>query len=337
MPAEAAAPRVLVTGAGGPSATSFMAAVSGEPVELWPGDIDPHAPGLYLVPQERRLILPRGDAPGFVDRVLALCELHDISVVVPTVDSELVPLAERRDDFSSLGTRVLVAEAAPLGECLDKWTLMQRCAGHVTIPRCALLDGSFEPADWEPPVVVKPRRGSGSRGFRVVRDWGEMQALPRGGENLVQELLPGTEYSLDVLAASDGVVRAVVPRARLKVDSGIAITGRTVIDTELERLGALAFERMNLSGVANVQVKRDADGTAKLIEINPRFPGTMPLTVASGVNMPVLALREALGEPMPPGPLPFEEIAMARHFTERFFPVAELDALEVSADTGAHG
>jgi carbamoyl-phosphate synthase large subunit len=54
----------------------------------------------------------------------------------------------------------------------------------------------------------------------------------------------------------------------------------------------------------------------------------MPLTVAAGVNMPVLALREALGEPMPPGPIPFEELAMVRYFEQRCFPVAELERLE---------
>ena len=68
-----------------------------------------------------------------------------------------------------------------------------------------------------------------------------------------------------------------------------------------------------------------------MIEIKPRFPGTMPLTVAAGVNMPVLALREARGEPMPSGPIPFQELAMARLFDQRTFPVAELEALEAAA------
>ena len=57
----------------------------------------------------------------------------------------------------------------------------------------------------------------------------------------------------------------------------------------------------------------------------------MPLTVAAGINMPTLALREALGEPMPPGPIPFEEVAMVRYFDQRCFPVAELEQLEAAA------
>ena len=50
----------------------------------------------------------------------------------------------------------------------------------------------------------------------------------------------------------------------------------------------------------------------------------MPLTVAAGIDMPALAVGEALGEPLPDGPLPFEEIAMVRYFEERFFRFDEI-------------
>ena len=46
--------RILVTGAGGPSAVSFLQSIAAEPALVWMGDIDPYAPGLYLVPPERR-------------------------------------------------------------------------------------------------------------------------------------------------------------------------------------------------------------------------------------------------------------------------------------------
>jgi hypothetical protein len=71
-------------------------------------------------------------------------------------------------------------------------------------------------------VIVKPRAGSGSRGIRLIERRAELEALERDGTLLVQEHLPGPEYSLDVLARADGHVAAVVPRERLKVDSGIA-------------------------------------------------------------------------------------------------------------------
>jgi carbamoyl-phosphate synthase large subunit len=307
-----------------------MRALRGEALEFFSADIDPHAPGLYLVDSAHRLLLPRGDDPDFVEAMLEICGEHDIDVLVPTVDSELVPLADARDELEAAGTSVLVAPTRALRLCLDKWALMQVADGSVPIPRSAPLDDDFDPGDFELPVLVKPRVGSGSRGVRRVDSWDALGAV-RDRSLLVQAHLPGPEYSLDVLARADGEVRAVVPRERLRIDSGIAITSRTVHDEELEAIGARAVETVGITGVANVQVMRDAAGAPRLIEINPRFPGTMPLTVASGVNMPRLALGELLGDPIPGGRLEFRDVAMTRVFEDVPVELDELADLESEA------
>lgn len=321
-------PRVLVTGSGGPSGISILRAMAGEPVELLAADIDPYAAGLYLVPPERRAILPRGDDPAFATTLLALCGRLHVDVVVPTVDSELLPLALRRDEYAAAGVALVVAAAETLRVCLDKWALDARCRDGVRVPRTRLADAGLDPATVELPVIVKPRSGSGSRGIRLVERRDELVALPRDGTLLVQELLPGAEYSLDVLARADGHVAGVVPRERLKVDSGIAVTGRTLHDERLEGFARTVAERIGLTTVANVQVKLDTTGAPALLEVNPRFPGTMPLTIAAGIDMPRLAIGEALGTPIPDGPLPFDDIAMVRYFEERFLPFAEIAELQ---------
>jgi carbamoyl-phosphate synthase large subunit len=216
--------------------------------------------------------------------------------------------------------------------CLDKWELHQRCEGAIRRPETFLVDQDFDPSAPELPVIVKPRSGSGSRGIALLEDREELERLPRDGTLLLQENLPGTEYSLDTLARSDGTVIAVVPRARLKVDSGIAITGRTIRDETLEAAGKAVAERIGLTSVANVQVKEAVDGEPALLEVNPRFPGTMPLTVAAGINMPKLCVDDALGNPLPDEPLPFREIAMVRYFQERFFDFEEIARMQGQAE-----
>ena len=326
MPAES--PRVLVTGAGGPSGISILRALEDTPLELRAGDIDPFAAGLYLVDATRRAILPRGDDPRFADDLLARCRREEIDVLVPTVDSELLPLARRRAEFADAGVTLVLASEATLAVCLDKWALAERCHGRVRGPATVVVDAAFDPAAIALPVIVKPRSGSGSRGIRLLERRAELEALERDGTLLVQEHLPGPEYSLDVLARADGHVAAVVPRERLKVDSGIAVTGRTLRDAALDRFAREVAEAIELTSVANVQVKLAADDEPALLEVNARFPGTMPLTVAAGVDMPRLAVMEALGEPIPDGPLPFEELAMVRYFQERFFAFDDIADLQ---------
>lgn len=331
--------RVLVTGAGGPSGISVMRSVESPSITTFAGDIDPYAAGLYLVAAEQRRILPRGDDPAFTDRVAELCEQDRIDVLVPTVDSELLPLARERDRFAAAGVTLVLASEETLAVCLDKWALDARCRGEVRTPQTWLVDETFDPLEPELPVIVKPRSGSGSRGIRLLGAREQLSALERDGTLLVQEHLPGPEYSLDVLADAQGEVLAVVPRARLKVDSGIAITGRTLHDPVLEQFGADVARLIGLTTVANVQAKEAADGRPALLEVNPRFPGTMPLTIAAGVDMPSLAVGEALGAPAPSGPtpLPFEDVAMVRTFTETFFGFEQIEAMQEQAAAGGAG
>jgi carbamoyl-phosphate synthase large subunit len=328
-------PRVLITGVGGPSGVCLLRGLATRPVSLLGGDLDPYAAGLYLVEPDQRLMLPPGADEHFGEIMLALCEREAIDVVVPTVDSELIPLAERREQFAGAGVRLVLAPLGSLETCLDKWALDTRCRGQINTPTTLLVDEVFEPATVPLPVIVKPRVGSGSRGIQAIDRVEELERLPRDGSLLVQELLPGPEYSLDVLARSDGRVISVVPRERLKVDSGVAVTSRTLHDEGLEAIGRTVAGLIGLTGVANVQVKRDAHGDPALLEVNPRFPGTMALTVASGVDMPWLCLAETLGEPMPDAALAFSDVAMVRFLQERFLSFDEITRLQAEAFAGA--
>jgi carbamoyl-phosphate synthase large subunit len=134
-------------------------------VTLLAGDVDPYAAGLYLVEADRRVILPRGDDERFAENVLAWCAREAIDVLVPTVDSELIPLAARRAEFEQAGVQLVLAPLATLEMCLDKWALYRRCKGQVRTPETMLVDASFDPASAPLPAIVKPRVGSGSRGI----------------------------------------------------------------------------------------------------------------------------------------------------------------------------
>lgn len=331
MATDGVTPRVLVTGAGGPSAISFINAVRGNDVELFAGDIDPYAAGLYLVAPERRWVLRRGDDPRFVDDVLAQCVAAHVDVIVPTVDWEMLPIARRRTEFADHGIALLMADEHTLMLCLDKWALLSACDGVCPLPRRALVGHDFDESEWPLPFVVKPRRGAGGRGVVLVHDLTDLASCPRDCSMIAQEYLPGNEYSVDVLSTPDATVVAVVPRARLKIDSGIAVTGRTVHHPRLEQLAGDVARHLGVTYVANVQFRDDAGGTPRLLEVNARFPGTMPLTVRSGVNMPCLALDMLLGRTISPGEMRFDEIGMVRTWQEHFVSVSEIAALELAA------
>ena len=316
--------RVLVTGAGGPAAIAAMKSLRAEEsVQLIAADMDPWAAGLYLTPE--RTLVPAGAAPDFTAVLLDRCRTLGVDVVLPTVDAELQPLARAREEFAAAGVALLLAPAAALDVILDKLTLAEHCAGVVRVPRTELFGPSLDPAGWTYPVVVKPRRGSGSRGVVIVDSAAELAALDRSPRLIVQEFLPGEEYSVDVLADAAGQVIASVPRLRARVDSGVSVGGRTVHDAEIEWFGRAVAQATGVTYVANVQCRRTAEGIPALLEVNPRMPGTLGLTIASGVDMPRLALAALLGRPVPAS-LDFCERAVVRFLDERILDPAEIAA-----------
>ena len=317
--------RVLVTGAGGPAGVAVIRSLlrRGD-VEVVAADMDRWASALYLVPAGSRYLVPAGRADDFVDVVRRICRDERIDVLFPTVDVELPKLAAARDELLADGTVLASPSLTTLETCLDKLALAAACARTVRVPRTELLGTPQAVSGWDFPVIVKPRRGAGSRGVRLVGSQDQLDAVHDPDEDLlVQELLPGDEYSVDVLAGLDGRVIAAVPRARLRVDSGVAVAGVTVHDDELIETASAVARAIGLTTVANVQLKRDADGRPALLEVNPRFPGAMPLTIAAGVDMPSLTLDAVLGRPVPDH-VDFQEIANVRYLEDVFLPIADV-------------
>ncbi|WP_421743371.1 ATP-grasp domain-containing protein [Cellulomonas sp.] len=317
--------RVLVTGAGGPAGVAVIRSLQRRgDVEVIAADMDRWASALYLVDAGSRHLVPAGRAADFVDVVRKLCLDERVDVLFPTVDVELPKLAAVRDELLADGTILASPSLSTLETCLDKLALAAACARTVRVPRTELIGTPQAVSGWDFPVIVKPRRGAGSRGIRLIGTQAELDAVHDAEEDLlVQELLPGDEYSVDVLAGLDGRVIAAVPRARLRVDSGVAVAGVTVHDDELVETASAVARAIGLTTVANVQLKRDVDGRPALLEVNPRFPGAMPLTIAAGVDMPSLTLDAVLGRPVPDH-VDFQEIANVRYLEDVFLPIADV-------------
>jgi carbamoyl-phosphate synthase large subunit len=321
--------RVLVTGAGGPAGVAVIRSLlQRADVEVFAADMDGWASGLYLVTAERRRIVPPGKSESFVDDLIAMCASDDIDVLFSTVDVELPPLARRRDE---LGAALAAPSLETLETCLDKFALAQRCAPLLRTPTTHLVGPGSSAEQWAFPIIVKPRSGAGSRGVRLVHSRADLDALGDAPNLIAQELLPGDEYSVDVIADAAGSVVAAVPRTRTRVDSGVSIAGLTVHDEGLESTAAAVAKAVGLVGVANVQLRRDTAGVPALLEVNPRFPGAMPLTIAAGVDMPSLALDLALGKELP-AHVDFLELANVRFLEDVF--VAPADVLH--SENAAH-
>lgn len=140
-PQEASTPpRVLVAGAGGRSGVGAIKALDSERLDLFSADVDPHAPGLNLVEEDRRLPVVKGSGDSYTELLFELCERHRIDVLVPALDCELLLLASARFFFAEIGTRIILPSEKTLRVCLDRRALRRCCRGVVRVSDSALAD-----------------------------------------------------------------------------------------------------------------------------------------------------------------------------------------------------
>jgi len=108
---------------------------------------------------------------------------------------------------------------------------------------------------------------------------------------LIQEVIVGEGIGFFALMAK-GIPKAVFGHRRLReypLSGGTSSYRESYLDQELEEQGRKILEVLQWDGVAMVEFKRDKrDGKYKLMEINGRWWGSLPLAVAAGVDFPRL-------------------------------------------------
>jgi predicted ATP-grasp superfamily ATP-dependent carboligase len=154
------------------------------------------------------------------------------------------------------------------------------------------------------PVVIKPWHSSGSRGLAYIKSAGELEEacerIHKGyGGFLLQECIPpgGDTLGVEVLMHWDGQPRATFVHRRLReypIAGGPSTLRESLAYPELIELGSRLLQAMGWAGVAMVEFKVDPrDGVPKLMEVNPKFWGSIALPIAAGVDFPYLLYQMA--------------------------------------------
>jgi carbamoyl-phosphate synthase large subunit len=277
-------------------------------------DVDQLAPALYHA--DRRALVPRVDEPGYIAALRDLVALHDVRLIVPLTDLDHLELARARDDLG--GAVVLVPGEEAIARCADKFLAHEFFESQGIGSPPTWLPGGV-PGDIRYPVLVKARRGFGSRHIYKAGNARELEFFLgyTTAESMVQAVCRGTEFSVDVFSDLDGRCLAAIPRTMIESKGGESIKGMTIKDAELIEFGRRVSEALPIIGPANVQCFREPDGELQVTDVNPRFGGGFPLPTAAGSRYPELALALANGERPEPRFGDFREgVAMTRFFSQ---------------------
>ena len=271
----------------------FKHALKGEGA-VFAGDCSTTAPGLYAA--DKGFILPEVKAVSYLTSIMDICRQHQISAVIPLIDSELPVLAGAVDDFLRQGIRLIVACPKTVFIGQDKLLTAQLfSAMGVPTPKTWGFEDGLD--QWDYPVIIKPQNGSASNGVYLCQNLKDVMFYKeKVVEPIIQEYVEGREVTYDVLCDFQSRCLSIVGRQRLKVRAGEVERGMTVrCHGKVKKHILNIVKVLKPIGVINIQCFLTDNGPL-FIEINPRFGGGYPLAQAVGANFPKKLIKLLKGE-----------------------------------------
>jgi carbamoyl-phosphate synthase large subunit len=285
-------------------------------------DINPLSPALYF--GHKHHIVPLTTDRHYIPILESICDAEDVNLIIPTIDDELPIFGRALGRWDQLGIAVAVSSEKTSNTCNDKYEMYRFCQTHgIETPKTRLAE-DVDFSELRYPVYVKPRFGRGSVNVFAVSNEAQLRLfLNYVPDAIVQDNLPGTEFTIDVLSDFNARVISIVPRERLVIRAGVSDKGVTRKTEEVMSFARNLAERLKIIGPANIQCKWDG-AEVSLIEVNPRFSGGIPLTIASGADFAAWLVQLTAGVEVRPQIGKFQDGLTMMSFEESIF-VSESD------------
>ena len=256
----------------------------------------------------------------YIDKLMAYAVKKEISLIVPLLDLELPVLAKAKKRFKKAGITIAISDEAVCNVSNDKWLTYSFLKKHgFSTAKCFL---TLEDAEYAIkhkalhfPLFVKPRLGMGSIAVSRADDLDELKfvysrtklAIKKSclknisevsGDKdvIIQEILTGTEYGLDVINDFNGKYATTFVKKKLSMRSGETDAATTVEEPLLVNLGKELSTRLKHAGILDCDVFLDGH-KPYVLEMNPRFGGGYPFSHIAGADVPLFYVLQTQMNP----------------------------------------
>lgn len=256
----------------------------GMDLEIHVSDCTRLAAAMHVAPEIRTHVTPPASAgeEAYVSALLDLVRREGIDVVMPLSDLDPPLLAGHGEAFARAGVTLLVSAAETVARCNDKRRTFEFCRqSGLPTP-----DSWFEAGEYPGPypAIRKHILGSGSSGLERVEGPAGLAGFV-AGTDMVQPLIEGEEFGIDILNDLQGRFVAACVKRKLLMRAGETDKAEVVDDPELEALARRISQAFRHVGNLDCDVlRRASDGALFCIDFNPRFGGGYPATHLAGFN-----------------------------------------------------
>lgn len=264
----------------------------------------------------RKIIYPSpvSEPDAFIDYIINEIKSNKYEMVLPMELSTQMLLIRHREEIEKF-TRLPFADYESISNIQDKaWLMKFAISNKVPCPKTFFpenpADGEALKDEFDYPVVIKPRSSSGSRGICYVKEPSGLAEAYRTVHDkyprpIIQEYIPnGGAYGVGALFNYSSEPRASFVYKRLReypVTGGPSTLRESINNKKIEDIALSLLKSLKWKGIAMVEFRVDArDGTPKLMEINPRFWGSLQLAILSGADFPYLLYKLAVNGDVEP-------------------------------------
>lgn len=230
--------------------------------------------------------------PNYIIDLIQVCKELQIKVIIPTIDTELIVLAENKKRFLNEGINPIVSDSEFVNMCRDKRIINEFfLKNNIEIPL------QFSKENFSFPLFIKPYDGSLSKDTFLIKNESDFTDYHFQNDKLMfMEYIDQSlydEYTVDTYYDKNGNLKCIVPRKRIFIRAGEVNKGVThkneITDYIKNRLSFIQGARgcLTMQFFFNKETKRILG-----IEINPRFGGGYPLSYLAGANFPQYIIDE---------------------------------------------
>ena len=275
---------------------AFLSAARAENIalQIYGADMSMSAPALMYC--HKKVQVCRISDSSYIPQLVEICKREKIDLLIPTIDTDLLLLAQNKRLFEEIGTRVLISDPDKIKICRDKRytaAYFEKCGLHSPEPVDFVdnYQGTF-------PCFIKPKDGSSSiHAYRVESAEELREYAERVPDYIIQPFIEGREYTIDIFCDFNGDPVFITPRERLAVRSGEVLKTQIVQDARMIEESRKLIADYKPCGPITVQLIRQKETqTDYFIEINPRFGGGAPLSMKAGADAIAKKFEERFGK-----------------------------------------
>ncbi|CUH95077.1 hypothetical protein P22_1146 [Propionispora sp. 2/2-37] len=297
---------VLISGSGSLYGVAIIQSLlrSDLDLKLVACDISARTLGLYLAHQAY-IVPPAHQEKLYLTNLLRIIKRENIQAVFVASSQELAFYSYNKLDIEKMtGAKVFINSPEILDLCNDKWLTVNFLKENnfffpVTIryPEDQTKIDEFIKAV-QFPIVIKPRRGAGSRGMYIVDRYEDLQPLLENKKDMIlQQYLPDDcgEFTTGICTGTNGRILSGITLKRY-LQEGMTMSAESGDFLEITDYCKKVAQVLKPYGPSNFQL-RLLNGNPYIFEINPRFSSSTGMRSLLGVNEAEILVRaEILGE-----------------------------------------